>query len=197
MEVRDECDPVQSRCPFRSICQPSLPGHSQSNALVEAIGAGDKQIYRRCARKWLANDLPPVLAAYIRDRIQRYDKIALGSGRPQGSQAYGTALEIWNLGLFFETHEYLETIWLHSSGDEHQARKGLINSAGVYIHLENQNRRAARRLARRAWQQIRDNSHCLKFLANLDVLLSSLHRLEEEPPRLEFAAHSDTILGDR
>jgi len=157
-----------------------------SESFVKALADGNREIYRGVAGKWLADDLPAPYRSYIRDRLERYDGILPVSGRQLGTRPYATALHIWNRGLFFECHEYLETLWQRTSGDSHEALKGLIKAAGVYIHLENGNRPAARRLARRALRQIEDHGHCLGFIANLDVLLDCLQRLRSDSPHLEF-----------
>lgn len=158
-----------------------------SQAFVDALDADNDQIYHRVARKWLTSHLPVLFETYVRERLERYDRIMTAGGRRPMLQPYATALDIWNLGLFFEFHEYLETIWQNTSGAEHRALKGLIKAAGVYVHLENNNRPAARRLASKARQQMVDDAHCLSFIANLDVLLERLERLELQPPPLEYA----------
>ena len=157
-----------------------------SESFVKALADGDREIYHRLAKKWLADDLPAPCQMYIRGRLKRYDGILSASGLQQRTRPLATAVDIWNRGLFFECHEYLETLWHRTSGDQHEAFKGLIKAAGVYIHLENGNRPAARRLARRARRQIKDHGHCLGFIANLDLLLDCLQRLEPDSPRLEF-----------
>ena len=46
------------------------------------------------------------------------------------------AIYLWNLELFFEMHELLETIWLKTPEPERSALKGLIRAAGVYYHFK-------------------------------------------------------------
>lgn len=157
-----------------------------SQAFVDSLAANDAQRYHQVARKWLLSRLPSFYTTYIRERLKRYDRImAAGDPRP-GPQSFAIALVIWNKGLFFEFHEYLETIWQHTSGDEHRALKGLIKAAGVYVHLENQNRPAALRLAPKARCQMEDNAYCLDFIANLEVLLTSLEQPDFPAPQLEY-----------
>ena len=163
-----------------------------SEALVEAMAANDKSIYHRLANKWLSTDLPPVFETYIRDRLNRFDQILAGNESLHPTGPYAGFVEIWNQGLFFEAHEYLETIWQRTSGDAHQALKGLIKAAGVYVHLENNNQHSARRLASKALRQMKDYAHCLGFIANLDTLLDSIQKLDPVPPRLELDDNSDS-----
>ena len=154
---------------------------------MEALAAGDRAIYHRAASKWLTRDLPPAFGAYIRDRLERYDRIMADADRRHAIRPFARFVQIWNQGLFFEAHEYLETIWQRASGAEHRALKGLIKAAGVYVHLENNNPAAARRLAPKAFRQMSDHAGCLGFIANLDVLLDCIQRVAPQPPRLTFA----------
>lgn len=162
-----------------------------AQAFVEALAADEKEIYHRRARELLADELPVQHDAYIRGRLERYDQLMADSGRRRRSRPYAMAVKIWNLGLFFELHEYLEIIWQRTSGEEHRALKGLIKAAGVYIHLENHNDAAARRLAQRARRQMKQHSSPLMFIANLDVLLECLRRPDPDPPRLEYSGDSE------
>ena len=158
-----------------------------SQAFVGSLAANDALIYHQVARKWLSSSLPSFYKAYIRERLKRYDRIMAAGAPRSGLQPYAIALLIWNRGLFFEFHEHLETIWQHTSGDQHRALMGLIKAAGVYVHLENQNRPAAQRLAPKARCQMEDNAHCLDFIANLEVLLASLEQPKFPAPQLEYA----------
>ena len=160
--------------------------NSLSEALVQALAEADPAAYHRCAREWLSLDMSPAFEAYIRSRLKRYDQVMASTDNRLSSRPYAGFVDIWNRRLFFEAHEFLETIWQRSRGDEHQALKGLIKAAGVYVHLENDNLAAARRLAPKALRQMKEFSHCLGFIANLEVLLSCMQRVDPKPPRLEF-----------
>ena len=162
-----------------------------SEALVEAMAADDQVIYHRAASKWLSMDLPPAFESYIRDRLDRYDQVLSGDSSPHPSRPFARFIDIWNQGLFFEAHEYLETIWQRTSGDMHKALKGLIKAAGVYVHLENNNQHSARRLGPKALRQMKDHAHCLSFIANLDTLLACIERLDPVSPQLVLEDNVD------
>jgi hypothetical protein len=157
-----------------------------SEALVEAIAANDQTVYHRLARRWLSTDLPPAFETYVRDRLKRYDRVTAAAESRDASRPFAGFIDIWNQELFFEAHEYLETIWQHTGGDRHLALKGLIKAAGVYVHLENNRRAAARRLAPRAYRQMKDHAESLGFIANLDRLLDCMQRVAPAPPRLKL-----------
>ena len=121
---------------------------------------------------------------YIQDRINRYDRTFNQIQENRVKEAKRQALIIWNHGLFFEVHEHLERIWQKTAGDEYQALKGLIQAAGVYIHLEYDHRAAAEKLAFKSSNRIRKYADSLTFIANLNLLLDKMKTLDPIPPLL-------------
>jgi len=69
--------------------------------------------------------------------------------------------------------------------------KGLIKAAGVYVHLEQHHEQAARSLARKAYNLLRQYTHCLSFIANYKTLLEGLKNCEPVPPRLLISSICD------
>lgn len=79
--------------------------------------------------------------AYLRDRIPRYRAVlAAWSGRPQPSDPAARALALsellFNQGLFFDCHEYLETAWKAARGPWKTCFQGLIQIAAGFHKLE-------------------------------------------------------------
>jgi len=145
----------------------------------------NREVYLEAAGKWDPENLPSAYRTYIQDRLQRYRRVFKQIQENRLNNALTRALVIWNQGLFFEFHDHLEGIWQHSSGNERQALKGLIKAAGVYIHLEFNHQQAAERLAVKSYNLIKQYSHCLVFIANLNVLVEKLQNLDPLPPRLK------------
>lgn len=156
-----------------------------SAAFVDAMLQVDKSRYQRTAEQWLARNLDDVYAGYIKDRLKRYGHVFDQIKLNRINDAKLRALIIWNHGLFFEVHEHLERIWQKTTGDEYQALKGLIQAAGVYIHLKFNHRPAAERLAIKSSDRIQKYSDCLTFIANLNLLLEKLKNLDIIPPQLK------------
>lgn len=155
-----------------------------SEAFVDALTKLDQSEYQAVARKWIAGNLPDVYAGYIKDRLERYARV-FGEINTNGiSDAKIQMLVIWNHGLFFEVHDHLERLWQQADGDEHQALKGLIQAAGVYIHLKLNRRQAAERLAMKSSARMQKYAHCLTFIDNLNLLIDKLQRLDILPPVL-------------
>jgi hypothetical protein len=162
--------------------------NSLSEAFMVALSGGDPSAYREEADIWRGKNPSKVYLDYIQDRLQRYDRVfeQIKAGRLEDPVLQ--SLVIWNQGLFFEFHDHLEGIWKHSTGDQRQALKGLIKAAGVYVHNEFNHRQAVKSLSPKAYNLIRQYSHCLAFIENLDSILQRLKTLDSDPPRLENPA---------
>ena len=155
-----------------------------SEAFVEALMALDKSEYQNIAQKWLAGNLDDVYAGYILDRLKRYAQVFEKININGINDAKIRMLVIWNHGLFFEVHDHLERLWQQTSGDERQALKGLIQAAGVYIHLKFNHRQAAERLAIKSSDRIQKYADCLSFIDDLNLLIDKLQNLDIVPPLL-------------
>jgi hypothetical protein len=145
-----------------------------SSALVKAISGKAAGSLSRQADVWLAKAPAPSYQTYIQTRMGLYARALDEIRALQMLDPRNQALCLWNLGLFFEMHELLETVWLHSRDPERSALKGLIQAAGAYVHLQRGERTAAQRLAKRAVTHLRNGRSCLAFIANLDELIEAL-----------------------
>ena len=156
-------------------------------AVLTGTGPEEKLHHAAVALRRLP--LAPVHAAYLDDRMARFAK-ALGEvPRTSPDDVDAVTRILWNLGLFFETHEYLETVWLHSSGPEKEILQALIRAAGVYVHLEQGNTRGARKMADKSLEALRCHAPALACrIGNLDDLLTALARLSPIAPELRPAA---------
>lgn len=156
-----------------------------SEAFMTALARLEPSAYRDEADRWLASEPPEALVEYIQDRRRRYDRVLEQIKAGTVDESLLQSLLLWNNGLFFEFHDHLEGIWKQATGDNRQALKGLIKAAGVYIHHEFNHRQAAANLAAKSYSLIRQYSHCLAFIENLDMLLRALKKPDSSPPRLE------------
>ena len=162
--------------------------NSLSEAFMDALARMEPSAYRDEAEIWRAKNPPGIFLEYIQDRLQRYDQVFEQIKANHLDQPLLQCLVIWNKGLFFEFHDHLEGIWKQATGDERQALKGLIKAAGVYIHNEFNHQQAVKNLSTKSYNLIRQYSHCLAFIENLDSLLERLKTLDSDPPRLENPA---------
>ena len=165
--------------------------NSLSEAFVATIGARNPSAYLNVARQWRKQNLSPLHADYIDDRLLRYERFFDGLAADDITDPLQQALIIWNQGLFFEFHDHLEAIWKSATGDKRQALKGLIKAAGVYIHLEQGHQQAAQSLANKAFALLQQHRHCLTFMANPATLLNKLKAIDPDPPRLDLVSFRD------
>lgn len=135
-----------------------------SSALVAHLTGEEVGAVGRVAERWRAEVAGALYEDYIRDRRQRYEALINLIESRIILDVRLQAIEMWNAGLFFEMHELLETIWRPAQGVERQALKGLIQAAGVYVHLERDNIRAAMGLARRARKHLLNAHDGLTFI---------------------------------
>jgi len=159
-----------------------------SEAFVESLVQIEPLGYQVAAEKWLVTKPAAGYVNYIQDRLQRYDLVLEKIIASRLDDAMLQSLVLWNKGLFFEFHDHLERIWQITTGDEHQALKGLIQAAGVYIHMEHKRQDAAKNLSIKSLNFIRRYSHCLAFITNLDDLTKRLENLDPVSPTLENPA---------
>jgi len=156
-----------------------------SQAFTEALMKFDKSEFQNAARKWLAGTIDGVYADYVKDRLERYRQAFEQIKANRINDPKIQAVVIWNHGLFFEVHDHLEHLWQQTAGDERLAFKGLIQAAGVYVHLELSRRQAAGRLAVKSADLIQKYADYLSFIGNLNLLTDKLHKLDSVPPLLE------------
>jgi len=155
-----------------------------AETFVDSLQLVDKSGYQQTAEQWLVKNLTVEYSTYVQDRLIRYDHAFSQFEKNRIKDAKLQALVLWNHGLFFEVHEHLERIWQKTAGDEYQALKGLIQAAGVYIHLKYNHRAAAEKLAIKSSDRIQKYADCLAFIANLNMLLEKLKNLDPAPPQL-------------
>ena len=62
------------------------------------------------------------------------------SGRMSDHPYYRAFFQCWNEQRYYEAHDVLEQVWLHSpiSAEDAQYFKGLIQAAGAFVHLQKQ-----------------------------------------------------------
>ncbi len=90
------------------------------------------------------------------------------------------AAALFNAGLFFECHEYLEDVWRATPGPEREFYHGLVQAAAGCYHLEKGNVHGARTLLGKAIAKLEPYAPTHRaldlaaFLAGLRHVLSSL-----------------------
>jgi hypothetical protein len=159
-----------------------------SEAFKEAIKENDLQPVDHVADLFLQETLPAHVIDYIQQRVTTYAAVLSELDAKALADPLAIALVIWDRRLFFETHEYLEPYWLVARGDEKRFLQALIRFAGTYVHLEQGNLSAARRISVKAAHGLSQVMDRLALYADPKRLLDKLTALDPVPPTLSGGA---------
>jgi hypothetical protein len=180
MNRADRFDPFNSR-----LCR------NVRNALSESFrkALAQRQILpvQRVAEALSEERLPESVIAYLDHRMDLYRQTLADVRTRQLDPPLAIALAIWDRGLFFEMHEYLEPYWMAARGDEKRFLQALIRAAGAYVHLERGKVDAARRLAGKAASVLEICPERLAPFTSPRILTRALRSLDPVPPTLSGA----------
>ncbi len=93
------------------------------------------------------------LVPYLRRQSARTTvavRLLRSAHRPGIQEEIWRAAALFNAGLFFECHEYLEDVWRSAPGPERGFYHGLVQAAAGCYHFEKANAHGARTLIRKA-----------------------------------------------
>jgi len=152
-----------------------------STALIKGLDQSRPDLVHKAAAEFLARELTPLYRDYIRARLNHYDAVFAEIDRSGKTDIFSQALILWDMGLFFEVHERLETIWMQATGDQRLALQGMIRAAGTYIKWENGQYDAARKMAAKAATALTAYRAALpQPVPNIDALITQLRKLTTE-----------------
>jgi uncharacterized protein len=159
-----------------------------SESFTSAVEKRDLRPVRRVAHLFLNEALPACVSAYIHRRLATYEEVLDALSSQRIADPLDIALVIWDRRLFFETHEYLESYWMAATGDEKRLFQALIRAAGAYVHLEQGNLAAAKRIAGKAIDGLTHGRDRLATHTDPQRLLNKLKTLDPVPPTLSGTA---------
>ncbi len=104
------------------------------SALLKAIDGQSLDGVTAMAADIETGPQPPSVTAYIRDRLSRYEAVmGMMKSKPYFSKdLYPIAGLLWDEGLFFECHEWLEQGFAGLHGRDRELRQALIRTAGTF-----------------------------------------------------------------
>lgn len=136
------------------------------------------------ADTYLTTELQPRYRQYIDDRMERYARALRRISSSDSTDAFSRALVLWDEELFFEVHEILEHVWLHSTGAAKLILQAMIRAAGMYVQLDRDNVKGATSMAAKAVEALECNRSEVPDLFDLDLLLTKLRDVDPVPPKL-------------
>ncbi|MCB2184072.1 MAG: DUF309 domain-containing protein [Desulfobulbaceae bacterium] len=172
-------DPFQSR-----LCRDVRNDLSEN--LMDAICRKKIAPCLEVAGKYSYPGIFPVIKEYINDRITRYEVIIdqINAANFKPDNVFEIALLLWDQGLFFEVHEWLEQKWLTSQGAEKMVLQALIRAAGTYVHLQYGRPGGAKKMAAKAVDTLVKFPKDIPDFFNVQTLVAHLAKLDTRPPKL-------------
>jgi hypothetical protein len=160
-----------------------------SEGLLRAIHDRNLAPVQAVAETYRSTNLKPRIRTYMEDRLQRYREILsrIPPADPADRDTLPVAALLWDHGLFFEVHEWLEKKWHSSRGAERDLYQALIRAAGTYIHLEANRTEAARKMAVKAVPALVRLRALIPSAYHLDDLIAGLEALDPVAPKLGAA----------
>ena len=178
VSIRAAFDPFQDR-----LCRDIRNDLSQGLMAVlrsAEIGGLDSTVARYRARS-----LDPVQSDYLDERLARYQRVLaeIKTAWISKDDTYGIAVLLWDQGLFFEVHEWLEAKWLVAGGPEKKLLQALIRAAGTYVHLGAGRLDGAQKMACRAVSTLTALKAMVPGVIDVDLLIAKLTVLDPVPPK--------------
>ncbi len=105
---------------------------------------------------WLDNEQgewAPLLAARARRASEALAVLPVGDA-PDLDAALDAAARLYDAGLYFEVHEWLEPHWMVARGEDREPLQGVIQAAVGWQHLANGNIAGARSLLHEAARRL-------------------------------------------
>lgn len=156
-------------------------------ALVESIVNQSDGAFNAIKQTFQAHSKNKVIKEYISYRKTCLNDILkiLDAANNIENREDQTLILLWNLGLFFEFHEWVEQKWKTATGDNKKALQALILSAIVYEQITYQRMKPARKTASKAVQLLEKHSHYIPLVFTTDDFILALKNCDPAPPMLE------------
>ena len=131
---------------------------------------------------YFAHGLSPDEIDYVADRVERYMRVRssplLKEDSPTMDRDLQTAAAIFDAGLYFECHDFLEALWRRAPRKKREFLKALIWACVAMYHLERGNRRGAHNYIERTTAALRPYVH-RGYGIDVAGLIDSLLELRE------------------
>lgn len=147
-----------------------------SKSFLEALKERNMSLCERRAAGYLEQDLEQIYQVYIRTRLEKYDEVFFAAEQGQLDDVLQQAAILWEHKLYFEMHELLEATWKNAEGNERKALQGLIRAAGMKIHAENANFKAAAAMGRKAQAVLQLYGRELTRFNKLESILAEVRK---------------------
>jgi hypothetical protein len=150
--------------------------NSLSKSFLQALSEKDPGLYRKKADKYLTQNLEHHFQGYVTERRREYDAVYDCIIRKGADEKIEQAGLLWDHGLYFEMHELLEKVWATAEGVRRKGLQALIRAAGMKIHAENNNLKAAASMGQKARADLELCGNSLSDFAGLETVSAEIDR---------------------
>ena len=150
--------------------------NSLSKSFLQALAEKDPDLYREKADEYLAQNLEQSFQGYVTERRKEYNSVFDCIIRKGTDEKIEQAGLLWDHGLYFEMHELLEEVWATAEGARRKGLQGLIRAAGMKIHAENNNLKAAASMGRKARVDLDLYGKSLSDFSGLETVSAEIDR---------------------
>jgi len=150
--------------------------NSLARSFLQALEKKDPAVYREKADEYLAQNLEQPFQVYVTGRREEYEAVLDRIIRKGAGGKMQQAEVLWDHGLYFEMHELLEEVWATAEGDRRKGLQGLIRAAGMKIHAENNNLKAAASMGQKALTDLELYGNSLSDFAGLETVSAEIVR---------------------
>lgn len=148
--------------------------NSLSKSFLESLRSANRDFFQRKAAQLLEQEPSQTHQDYIVSRLSKYEDVFAAIIRNHLNDELDQAEILWDHGLFYEMHELLEIVWVKAEGNERKALQGLIQAAGMKIHAEVRNMKAANSMGRKALTALQHYGDTLKGFGRLNSMLAEI-----------------------
>jgi hypothetical protein len=145
-----------------------------SKSFIESLREVNRDFFQRKAAQLLEPEQDQPYQDYITSRLSKYEAVFAVITRDHLTDELLQAEVLWDNGLFYEIHELLETVWIKAEGKERKALQGLIRAAGMKVHAEVGNKKAAVSMGQKALTDLRHYGDQLKDFNRLNSILGEI-----------------------
>ncbi len=127
------------------------PAGPRALARLEALGILERSKGTiRLAAQYIAH------ADYFIQHVERLARAlqVLDDAPPAAATPLARGVLLFNSGLFFECHEYLEDVWRRTTGPDRNFYHAIIQAAAAFYHFEKNNLHGARTLLAKSLEKL-------------------------------------------
>jgi hypothetical protein len=147
-----------------------------SRSFLKSLAEKNVSLFLECGAEYLQQHLEPNYEMYVTKKLLKYKKAFAAIEERKLREVLQQASIFWELELYFEMHELLEPEWKQAEGRRRRALQGLIRAAGMKVHTENNNYKAAASMGSKALADLQKYGDELEGFGSFAEVLADLRQ---------------------